>query len=105
MIALCYGASRQRLLLATFCLLILAASVAQSEEPAAPDGFVEPYSWPAVTQTARPWTRWWWLGSAVDDANITRLLEEYHKAGLGGVEITCIYGARGAEGRYLPYLS
>jgi hypothetical protein len=53
----------------------------------------------------RPWTRWWWLGSAVDDENLTRLLEMYHAAGLGGVEITCLYGVRGAESRELPYLS
>ena len=24
--------------------------------------------WPAVTQTMRPWTRWWWVGNAVDVA-------------------------------------
>jgi hypothetical protein len=53
----------------------------------------------------RPWTRWWWLGSAVDDENLTRLLETYQAAGLGGVEITCLYGVRGAEARELPYLS
>ena len=22
--------------------------------------------WPAITQTAKPWTRWWWEGSAVN---------------------------------------
>ncbi|MEX2316160.1 MAG: glycosyl hydrolase [Pirellulales bacterium] len=62
-------------------------------------------AWPEVTQTARPWTRWWWHGSAVDEANITRLLETYKAAGLGGVEITCIYGVKGAEDRVRPYLS
>jgi hypothetical protein len=62
-------------------------------------------AWPAVTETARPWSRWWWLGSAVDKQNITLQLEAYHSAGLGGVEITCIYGVRGAEVRELPFLS
>lgn len=61
--------------------------------------------WPAVTSTSRPWTRWWWLGSAVDKPNITRQLEAAHDAGLGGVEITSIYGVRGAEDRELPFLS
>ena len=62
-------------------------------------------AWPAATRVSRPWTRWWWLGSAVDAENLTRLMETYHAAGLGGVEITCIYGVRGAEDRELPYLS
>jgi hypothetical protein len=61
--------------------------------------------WPAVTQTAKPWMRWWWPGNAVEPAEITRHLEEFARAGIGGVEITPIYGARGAEGRYIDYLS
>lgn len=55
--------------------------------------------------TARPWTRWWWPGSAVDEANITRELEAFAAVGLGGVEITPIYGARGYEDRYVTFLS
>ena len=27
--------------------------------------------WPAVRPEARPATRWWWLGSAVDASNLT----------------------------------
>jgi len=54
---------------------------------------------------ARPWIRWWWPGSAVDDAGLTRQLEQFAQAGLGGVEITPIYGAKGAEDRYLEFLS
>lgn len=61
--------------------------------------------WPLVTREMRPWTRWWWLGSAVDGPNLTHLLETYHKAGLGGVEITPIYEVKGQEARDLPYLS
>lgn len=61
--------------------------------------------WPAETQTARPWTRWWWHGSAVQEAEITRLMELYEAAGLGGVEITCIYGVRGQEKNDRLYLS
>lgn len=62
-------------------------------------------AWPAPTNISRPWTRWWWLGSAVDAENLTRLLELYHAAGLGGVEITSIYGVQGADDRELPFLS
>lgn len=61
--------------------------------------------WPEPTNVSRPWTRWWWLGSAVDAENLTRLLEAYHAAGLGGVEITSIYGVQGADDRELPFLS
>ncbi len=52
-----------------------------------------------------PWTRWWWMGNAVDDRNTAKLLEKYQKAGFGGVEVTPIYGAIGYESRYLQFLS
>ncbi|HLL87789.1 MAG TPA: glycosyl hydrolase, partial [Tepidisphaeraceae bacterium] len=53
---------------------------------------------------AKPWTRWWWMGNAVTREGITRHLEAYARVGLGGVEITPIYGAQGAEPGYLPLL-
>src|SRR5207249_3946961 len=37
--------------------------------------------------------------------NLTRLLEQYRAAGLGGVEICPIYGANGFEDRDIDYLS
>ena len=61
--------------------------------------------WPAVTREAKPWTRWWWLGSAVDEANLTREIAALDSAGFGGVEVTVIYGARGADSAYIPYLT
>jgi hypothetical protein len=61
--------------------------------------------WPEVTRENRPWTRWWWPGSAVDAPGLTRQLEEFSRAGLGGVEITPIYGALGAEDRYVDFLT
>jgi hypothetical protein len=61
--------------------------------------------WPALQPETKPWTRWWWPGSAVDPASLTAQLEEFSKAGLGGVEITPIYGARGFEDRSIPFLS
>jgi len=45
------------------------------------------------------------MGSAVDKANLTRELTRYHEAGLGGVHIIPIYGAKGFETNYIPYLS
>ena len=76
--------------------LLAAAVVAQSPRPR---------DWPAVTREARPWTRWWWQGSAVDAPSLTANLETIAAAGLGGVEITPIYGVRGEESRFIPYLS
>ncbi len=62
-------------------------------------------SWPEITTEARPATRWWWLGSAVDTANLTYNLETYAQAGLGGVEITPIYGVQGNDAHEIPFLS
>ncbi|MFM7089890.1 MAG: glycosyl hydrolase, partial [Bacteroidota bacterium] len=55
--------------------------------------------------TAKPWTYWWWMGSAVDSANIKGQLEYFAKTGLGGAHIIPIYGARGFEDKYLPFMS
>ncbi|HEU4779664.1 MAG TPA: glycosyl hydrolase, partial [Steroidobacteraceae bacterium] len=61
--------------------------------------------WPQITRDAKPWTRWWWPGSAVDKAHLTAQLEAIAAAGIGGVEITPIYGPRGSEARYVEFLS
>ena len=65
----------------------------------------EPVIWPEITRENKPWTRWWWLGAAVDEKNITRELEDMKAAGIGGVEITSIYGVNGQEKRNVNYLS
>jgi hypothetical protein len=62
-------------------------------------------AWPAVTADMRPWTRWWWQGSAVNPTDLTRNLEAYQRVGLGGVEVTPIYGVFGTEAEFIPYLS
>lgn len=66
---------------------------------------VETQVWPTPSKENRPWCYWWWMGSAVDKPNITSQLEAYRKAGLGGVHIIPIYGAKGYESRYIEYLS
>ncbi len=65
----------------------------------------EKLSWPEPTQESRPWTRWWWMGNAVDKGNIKRELKEMADMGIGGVEITSIYGVKGEEDRFIEYLS
>ncbi|QDU56231.1 glycosyl hydrolase [Aeoliella mucimassa] len=89
------------LIAATTGWLASTPNVALSQTPTATSSV----AWPAATTTSRPWTRWWWHGSAVDDANLTRLLDTYHEAGLGGVEITCIYGVQNNDSRNLVYRS
>jgi hypothetical protein len=61
--------------------------------------------WPPITAETKPWTRWWWQGSAVDRQSLTADLETLAAAGIGGVEVTPIYGVRGAENRFISYLS
>lgn len=62
-------------------------------------------TWPEITKEAKPWTRWWWLGSDVDSTGLKYNLEALGNAGIGGVEITPIYGVKGREAHYLDYLS
>src|SRR5437660_10402722 len=62
-------------------------------------------AWPAATSETKPWTRWWWMGSAVDSANLSAELETLAAGGFGGVEVTSIYGVRGYERAFVPYLS
>ncbi|MBC6988192.1 glycosyl hydrolase [Hymenobacter sp. BT491] len=82
----------------TFALsLLLSLATAQT--------WAQAPKWPAITQQTKPWTRWWWEGSAVNPKDLTNLLEQYQKAGLGGVEITTIYGVHGAESQFIDFLS
>ncbi len=85
--------------LIVFLFITLATALAQSPAPS------DPFTWPEITRENKPWTRWWWPGSGVDKASLTRQLEQFAAAGLGGVEITPIYGAKGYEDRYLTFLS
>lgn len=68
-------------------------------------GVVQAQQWPDVPAEARPGTRWWWLGSAVDEKNLTYNLEEYARAGMGAVEITPIYGVQGNDANDIQFLS
>jgi predicted kinase len=101
---------------------VITAAARRLEPPAWSEGFDELYTvtpadgdfilerwpdpaWPKAGSEQKPWTRWWWHGSAVDEKNLTRELETLQSAGFGGVEITPIYGVRGFESRHIPFLS
>lgn len=79
------------------CVLIIVLSC-QTKVNVAP-------GWPPITRETKPWTRWWWHGNAQTKEGITAEMEAYQKAGLGGLEITPIYGVRGYEDRFVDYLS
>ena len=63
-----------------------------------------PFAWPPAASEQKPWTYWWWMGSAVDAGNISQLLAMYREAGIGGVHIIPIYGVKGWEDRARPFL-
>jgi hypothetical protein len=62
-------------------------------------------AWPEIAAQTKPWSRWWWLGSVGTRQDYTTEMEKYAKAGLGGLEITPIYGVRGQEKLFRQYLS
>lgn len=74
-------------------LLLLLGSAAQAQ------------NWPEIKPEARPGSRWWWMGSAVDKQNLSYNLRLYGTAGIGNLEITPIYGVKGNEQREIPFLS
>jgi len=88
----------KKIILILTCACFAACSNAQTAKTSAT-------AWPTPTKEMHPWIRWWWMGNAVDDKNTARLLDIYQKVGIGGVEVTPIYGAIGYENRYLQFLS
>jgi hypothetical protein len=68
-------------------------------------GAADSASWPAIASECKPWAYNWWLGSAVDKENLAKEMKRYSDGGLGGIHIVPIYGAKGAESRYIDYLS
>jgi hypothetical protein len=62
-------------------------------------------SWPRISRENKPWTRWWWPGSIVDEKDLSAALELYCKAGLGGLELAVIYGVKGEEDKFIKFLS
>ena len=84
--------------LTVFCLLGLPAL-------AAPEAAAPSPAWPPVTRECRPWTYWWWMGSAVTVPELARHAEVYGAAGLGGMHVIPIYAAENPEAEPVPFLS
>ncbi|WP_010517523.1 glycosyl hydrolase [Croceivirga radicis] len=80
-------------LLSLFTIFCYATSAQMATEPI------------STYDTTKPWTRWWWMGSAVDKPNITQSLIDFKEKGIGGVEIAPIYGIQGKDSLEIDYLS
>jgi hypothetical protein len=90
--------------IALACFLLMSIGhVALGDAPATTRGSAS--LWPVIGHEQKPWTRWWWPGNAVDKKNLSRQLEQIAAAGFGGVEVTPIYGVKGAEAREVEFLS
>jgi hypothetical protein len=68
-------------------------------------GNAQSIQWKPITQQSKPWSRWWWMGNAVNPKDLTFNMENYQKVGLGGLEITPIYGVKGTESQFVDFLS
>ncbi len=86
-------------------LLLIPLFVTSLNIPANPQRPPADLDWPQITKQNKPWTRWWWLGNIVNQKDLTVEMQKYEAAGLGGLEITPIYGVKGYEDRFINFLS
>lgn len=91
---------KKKSILTALCIGISFFGTALAQHKAGTSG-----PWPIIEKQMKPWTRWWWMGNAVDENNLNKVLTQYQASGFGGVEITPIYGAVGFEKRYIDFLS
>lgn len=63
------------------------------------------FNWDSIDSQSKPWARWWWLGSSVNESEISRQLQELKRVGFGGVEIQTIYPEKDAPIEPIPFLS
>jgi hypothetical protein len=82
-----------------YLLTLLFSQILTAQQPESP------LTWPPVNRETKPWTRWWWPGSIVNPKDMTSALQKYSAAGLGGLELTVLYGVRGQEDKFIDYLS
>ena len=66
---------------------------------------IQAQEWPAARPEAKAGSRWWWLGSAVDEKNLSWNIQEYASHGIGALEITPLYGVQGNGQNNIPFLS
>ena len=92
-------------LVAASCLLFcgLPSELSFAVEPSLPSK--DESIWPTASKECKPGVIWWIPGSAMTEQDITFNLEQLSEAGFGGMSMVPIYGVKGAEDRFLDYLS
>ena len=80
----------KKLFLILFCLIALT---------------VQAQKWPASSIQTHAGTRWWWMGSAVEETELSEQMKEYSSHGIRTLEITPIYGVKGNEANNVKFLS
>ena len=61
--------------------------------------------WPPSGTETKAGTRWWWLGSAVNEEELSRSMREIAAHGIRTLEITPIYGVQGNNSNNINFLS
>ncbi len=85
------------------CSLLLSAAMTGCSSSGSPTE--QDAQWYEIKTEYKPYTRWWWHGSAVDKESLTYIFEEFADKGIGGVEITPIYGVQNNEKNDIDFLS
>ncbi|MBO7417695.1 MAG: glycosyl hydrolase family 2 [Bacteroidaceae bacterium] len=61
--------------------------------------------WPTPTTETRAGSRWWWLGSAVNEQELSHSMQEIADHGIKSLEITPIYGVKHNDHNNISFLS
>lgn len=67
--------------------------------------FCQAQEWPVSSIQTKPGSRWWWLGSAVTEQELSRSMSELASHGIHTLEITPIYGVKGNDNNNIDFLS
>lgn len=62
-------------------------------------------NFPAPTAETKPWGICHWLGNAIERQELEKEMKRWADAGLGGIRIIPIYGAKGYEDKYVEFMS
>lgn len=66
---------------------------------------VSAQTWPSQSIQTKPGSRWWWLGSALTQKDVSWNMQQYSLHGIGTLEITPLYGVQGNDKNNIPFLS
>ena len=76
-----------------WCLISFCVSTATAQQ------------WPTSTIETKAGSRWWWLGSAVNETELISSMRQIADKSIHTLEITPIYGVKGNESQNIDFLS